>query len=112
MGMRARSQSKTREYVSKLYDVKKAVNGILENGAYSDKNFEKQMNKKGENYNIVEKNLVTIAYMYKKYNGEKLQKELFDSIKNDKEFIEYLKSKNKDIYNILKEMEENKMVGV
>lgn len=82
----------------KINVVKGLMNKILENGAYSTINYERQMSKKSKNYNEFEKKLVTMGYKFKKYYGEKLQRELFDYISQDKEFLENLKSNDMELY--------------
>jgi hypothetical protein len=82
----------------KISIVKELMNKILENGAYSTINYERQMSKKSKNYNEFEKKLVTMGYRFKKYYGEKLQKQLFNYISQDKEFLDYLKSNDMELY--------------
>jgi hypothetical protein len=81
-----------------LVKIKEVVNCILEHGAYSDKNYEMQMSKKSKNYNENEKLLVTMSYKFKKFEGEKLQKELFEFLSKNVEFLEYLKTNDLDLY--------------
>lgn len=83
------------------------MNCVLEHGAYSDKNFERQMNKKGDNYNNQEKRLLELSYKYKKFRGELLQKDLMEYLVTDKEFLDYLRINDLDLYNIIKELIKN-----
>lgn len=81
-----------------LVKIKEVVNCILEHGAYSDKNYEVQMAKKSKNYNENEKLLVTMSYKFKKFEGEKLQKDLFEFLSSNKEFLDYLKMNDLELY--------------
>ena len=91
----------------KIYYIKNSINCILENGAYSDKNYQCQMNKKSDNYNEFEKQLVTLAYKQKKMLGIELQKEIFEYLSNDEQLIEYLKTNDTSALEMLKEMKKN-----
>jgi hypothetical protein len=84
--------------VNKINHIKESLNCILENGAYSDKNYQNQMNRKSDNYNEKEKLLVTMGYRYKQFNGEELQNQLFNEMINDKKYMEHLKINDKNLY--------------
>ena len=88
----------------KLNRVKELSNLILENGAYSDSNYQRQMTKKGKNYNELEKMIILATYKYKKYYGEKLQEELIELIITDEELLEHLKATDIETYKIVIEM--------
>jgi hypothetical protein len=88
----------------KLNRVKELSNLILENGAYSDSNYQRQMTKKGKNYNELEKTIVLATYKYKKFYGEKLQEELIELLITDKELLEHLKATDMETYEIVMEM--------
>jgi len=92
--------------ISRINSIKEDINCILENGAYSDKNYQSQMNKKSDNYNEFEKSLVTISYRNKQFLGKKLQKEVFESLYNDKEFLDYLKINDIGTYEMIMRMKE------
>jgi len=94
-------------HLNSLVKVKEVMNSILENGAYSDKNYERQMTKKFKNYNENEKLLVTLSYRFKKFEGEQLQKQLFKYITENKDFIEYLKINDINLYNQISELIKN-----
>ena len=90
-----------------IYSVKKAMNCVLEHGAYSDKNFERQINKKGENYNNQEKRLLEVVYRFKKFRGEVLQKDLMGYLLSDREFLDYLRTNDLELYKIIEELIKN-----
>lgn len=98
MGSSKKAYKSSSVETHKITIVKELMNKILENGAYSTINYERQMSKKSKNYNEFEKKLVTMGYRFKKYYGEKLQKQLFNYISQDKEFLDYLKSNDMELY--------------
>jgi hypothetical protein len=99
-----RKGGEIRNIADKLNRVKELSNLILENGAYSDKNYERQITKKGQNYNELEKMIILSTYKYKKFYGEKLQEELIELIITDLELIEHLKITDFETYKIVMEM--------
>lgn len=101
--------NKILSFIYKIEDIKNAVNCILENGAYSDKNFESQMSKKSKNYTVVESDIVELGYRYKKFVGLKLQREILAYMQSDNEFIEYVKSTDLNLYNKIQEIVCNAM---
>jgi hypothetical protein len=78
--------------------IKELTNLLLENGAYSDKNMNNQLVKQGNNYTNDEKLLVELSWHYRKMIGLDVQKELLTTFKNDKNFLEFLKENNKELY--------------
>jgi hypothetical protein len=104
MSSHKNNDNKILSFIYKIEDIKNAVNCILENGAYSDRNFESQMSKKSKNYNPIEKEIVELGYRYKKFIGVKLQHEILDYLQGDDEFIEYVKINDLDLYNRIQEI--------
>jgi hypothetical protein len=107
MARKCISDRRAMALVFKLEDVKRTVNSILENGAYSDKNYQVQMNKKANNYNPDEQILVTAGFLLKKHLGLKLQRELLNMISSDEEFLQYVKSYDESLYEQIKGMINN-----
>lgn len=99
--MRKKILSRCSSLKSQIFDIKDTVNNILENGAYSDKNFNVQMNKKGNNYNMQEQLIVAMAYRQKQFLGEQLQKEFIDRFKENTEMLEWLKNNDNKLYEII-----------
>lgn len=90
-----------------LIEIKEVMNCILEHGAYSDKNYNQQMVKKSSNYNDFEKLLVTMTYRYKKFEGKKLQQQLFDFLKDNKDYLDYIKTMDTELYDRIMEINNN-----
>lgn len=99
---------RTKGKISDISLIKETLNCILENGAYSDKNYQSQMNKKSDNYNEKEKLLVNMGYRYKQFQGEKMQDELFEQLISDKEYIEHLKINDNCLYETIMEYYKRK----
>jgi hypothetical protein len=91
-------------FLYKIENIKELINCILENGAYSNSNYNRQMSKKSHNYTEFEGKLVTLGFRFKKCYGEKMQKALFGMITEDKEFLEYLKINDQALYYMVEEM--------
>jgi len=89
---------------NRIMDVKKLVNCILENGAYSNKNEQRQIAKSGDNYDTQEKTIVHLGWKYRKFLGRKMQSEMLDLMKEDEEFLEDLKLQDKLLYDDFKGM--------
>ena len=82
----------------KIGEVKRIINCILENGAYSNKNEQNQMVKKGDNYNPKEKVLVRMSWRYRNFLGRQMQDALIEQFKNDTEFLTDLKDNDPELY--------------
>lgn len=89
---------------NKIMEIKKLTNCILENGAYSNKNEQRQIAKSGDNYDAQEKTIVHLGWKYRKFLGRKMQTEMLDLLKADEEFLEDLKVQDKLLYDEFKGM--------
>lgn len=83
---------------NRIMDIKKLVNCILENGAYSNKNEQRQIAKSGDNYDQQERTIVHLGWKYRKYLGRKMQSEMLNLMKGDDEFLEDLEIKDKLLF--------------
>lgn len=90
----------------KILEVKRIINCILENGAYSLKNEQNQMVKKGDSYNPQEKVLVRMSWKYRRYLGKQAQQSLLDLYERDKDFLDFVKSEDKELHEMFKGMIE------
>ena len=84
-----------------IYDVKKLLNCILENGAYSVSNENRQMVEKSDNYNGFEKVLVQVSWRFRSFVGRKMQGELLDIFRGDKDFLDELKHNDPELFSLL-----------
>ena len=84
---------------NKIMDIKRLVNCILENGAYSNKNEQRQIAKSGDNYDQQEKTIVHLSWKYRKYIGRQMQSEMLHLIKMDDEFLKDLEVNDKLLFN-------------
>lgn len=89
---------------SEIYNIKKIINCILENGAYSNKNSKIQIAKGSSSYNPAEKILVKTAWKFRKLQGKIMQSELKKYLDRKKDFLAYLKNEDEDLYNELREL--------
>lgn len=87
-----------------MKEVKRIVNCILENGAYSNKNEKTQMAKGMNNYNPAEKILVEASWKFRRFHGVILQNILKDFLSSNKEFMDFLKEEDEALYESLQEL--------
>jgi len=71
---------------------------MLENGAYSDSNESKQLAKGSNVYNNNEKLIVELSWKYRKFLGLKIQKQIINILKEDNEFLLFLKDIDNKLY--------------
>lgn len=89
---------------NEIYNIKKIMNCILENGAYSDKNSKVQISKGSSTYNPAEKVLVKVAWKFRTQQGKIMQSELKRYLEKKKDFLGYLKQEDEELYNELKRL--------
>lgn len=89
---------------NEIYNIKKIMNCILENGAYSGKNSKIQLAQGSSSYNPTEKVLVKSAWKFRKLQGRIMQAELKKYLEKKKDFLAYLKGEDEELYNELKEL--------
>jgi hypothetical protein len=90
----------------RILEVKRIVNCLLENGAYSVKNEQQQMVKKGDNYNPQEKILVKMSWKYRRYLGIQAQRDLIEMYRNDDDFLDFVEGEDGDLLKMFKSMVE------
>lgn len=87
-----------------IIDVKKLVNCILENGAYSNKNEKMQIAKGINSYNPQEKILVQTSWKFRKFHGLIMQQQLKEFFEGDKHFLSFLEKEDNELYSKLLEL--------
>ena len=80
------------------------INTILANTAYHDKNMDKQMSSPNAEmyYTDEEKVLAKMSHIYRNFKATQLMNEFIDLMKQDQDYLDYLKS---EYPNIFKDME-------
>jgi len=83
---------------NKIMEIKKLVKCILENGAYSNINEQRQIAKSGDNYDQQERTIVHLSWKYRKFIGRQMQSEMLHLIKMDDDFLKDLETTDKLLF--------------
>lgn len=89
---------------NEIFNIKKIVNCILENGAYSNDNEKMQLVRGANNYNPQEKILVKTSWKFRKLQGKMMQEGLKTYFEKNKDFLAFLKTEDEELYGDLKEL--------
>jgi len=98
---RLKSLTRNKDRVIKI---KKIVNCILENGAYSSDNEQRQLAKGEKKYSHKQKIIVSTSWKYREFLGNQMEFELIELFKYDENFLEELKFEDIDLFNELTEL--------
>ncbi len=94
---------------NKLSYVKKIINTILENGAYSTINQQRQ-DIKADNYNDKEKIIVDLAWKFRRFESERLQNDFLLFLEKNQDFLKEVSVKEPVLYSkftaLLKKLKE------